>query len=293
MDDMEVTRIVPDQETEPVFNLLPVKITVMKMRYLIPILFVMTVCIVTAGCSQSSGPKDSGQVFPATSAPTQKVSGSLTTPADLTILVNRAATYARENGREKATAAFNDPNGPFMQGEVYVFAEAYDGTALAEPFHHELVETNVKNMTDRYGVHLYQNMEETGRYGIGFVSYDYPNPARNNRIEPKFSVVSDVDGTYYVGAGTYAGSGIVFPSAAIGPATREYTITDLTAFVRQAVAYARANGKEKTVAAFGDTGGQFSDGELDTTGTGLQWHGDGKFPLSGHRKEPDQPDQLP
>ncbi len=232
------------------------------MRYLLPILLVITACIITAGCSQSQGQKDSGQVPPATAAPTQKVSGTLTTPAELTILVNRAAAYARENGKEKAIAAFNDPNGQFVQGELYVFAEDYDGTALAEPFHHELVGTNLRNMTDRYGVSLVQNLEETAQYGIGFVSYDYPNPAHNNRIEPKLSVVSDVDGTYYVGAGTYAGSGIVYPSAAIGPVTREYTVAGLTVFVKQAAVYARANGKEKAVAAFGDPGGPFVEGEL-------------------------------
>ena len=233
----------------------------MKMRYLLPILLIIIVCIVTAGCSQQ-GQKDSGQAPPATSAPILKVSGIGTTPTELTIFVNRAATYARENGKEKAIAVFNDPNGPFVQDEVYVFSEAYDGTALAEPFHHELVGTNIRNLTGRFGVPLVQNLEETARYGIGFVSYDYPNPKNNNRIEPKLSVVSDVDGTYYVGAGTYAGSGMVYPSAAIGPATRVYTIADLTGFVKQAVSYARANGKEKAVAAFSDPNGQFADGEL-------------------------------
>jgi signal transduction histidine kinase len=234
----------------------------MKMRYLPPILLVIIICLITAGCSQSQGQKDSGQAPPATAAPTREVSAAAITPAELTKLVNRAAAYARENGREKTIAAFNDPNGPFVQGEVYVFAEAYDGTALAEPFHHELVGTNMREMTDRYGVPFVKNLEETARYGIGFVSYDYPNPKNNNRIEPKLSVVSDVDGSYYIGAGTYAGSGMVFPSAVIGPATRVYTVADLPAFVKQAVAYARANGKEKALAAFGDSGGQFADGEL-------------------------------
>jgi signal transduction histidine kinase len=52
------------------------------------------------------------------------------------------------------------------------------------------------------------------------------------------------------------------PSAAIGPATRVYTVADLTGFVKQAVTYARANGKEKAIAAFSDPKGQFADGEL-------------------------------
>ncbi len=235
----------------------------MKMRYLLPLLLVIIICIVTAGCSQLQEQKDSGPAGgPGIVTPTPKVAAIGTTPADLTALVSRAAAYARENGREKAIAAFNDPNGSFVQDEVYIFAETYEGTALAEPFHHELVGTNIRNMTDRYGIPLVWNLEETAQYGIGFVSYDYPNPKNNNRVEPKLSVVSDVDGSYYVGAGTYAGSGIIYPSAAIGPATRTYSIDDLPAFVKTAVAYARSNGKEKALAAFGDPNGQFADGEL-------------------------------
>ena len=118
----------------------------MKRGYLFPVLLVIIVCIVTAGCTSREGSKDSGQA-PLIPAPTLKVSAFLTTPADLTTLVNRAAAYARENGREKAIAAFNDPNGSFVQGEIYVFSESYDGVALAEPFHHELVGTDVRNMT--------------------------------------------------------------------------------------------------------------------------------------------------
>ncbi len=234
----------------------------MKMRYLLPILLLVMGIIITAGCSQSQGQKNSGQEPQVTSSPTQKIPAIGTTPPDLTILVNRAAAYARENRREKAIAAFNDPKGAFVHDEVYVFAGAYDGTALAEPFHPELVGTNIKNMTDNFGVPFVRNLEETGQYGTGFVSYDYPNPMSNNHVEPKLSVVSDVDGTYYVGAGTYAGSGIVYPSAAIGPATRAYTVADLPAFVKKTVAYARANGREKALAEFGDPAGQFSDGEL-------------------------------
>jgi len=249
-------------EPETAFNWLPIEISVMKMGGFLPVLLVIIVCMVSAGCSQSVGSKESGQAPPPTAVPTLKVSTGGTTPAELTNLVNRAAAYARENGKEKAIAAFNDPNGPFVQGEVYVFSEAYDGTALAEPFHHELVGTNIRNLTDRFGVPIGRNLAETARYGIGYVSYDYPNPKNNNRVESKLSVVSDMDGTCYVGAGTYAGSGMVYPSAAIGPATRVYAVADLTGFVKQAVAYARANGKEKALTTFSDPSGPFADGEL-------------------------------
>jgi signal transduction histidine kinase len=236
----------------------------MKLKKLILVLLMIGGFVLAAGCSQSaqqSSGTSTGIATPQTSPGSAGSSGKIT-PAELTIRVKEAVAYARENGREKAVAAFNDPNGSFVRDHVYVFAEDYNGLALAEPFEHDIVGTNIRNMTDRYGVPLVRNLGETGEYGIGYVSYDYPDPKNNKTIEPKLSVVADADGTYYVGAGAYAGSGIVYPSSAIGLATRNYSVADLTAFVKQAVAYAKENGKEKAFAAFNNRTGRFADGEL-------------------------------
>jgi signal transduction histidine kinase len=233
----------------------------MKQRELILVLLIIAALVAAAGCSQSAQQKNTNQAG-VTVAASPSGPGGKVTPGDLTKMVRQAVAYARENGKEKAIAAFNDPKGQFVSGDVYIFAEAYDGTALAEPFHQELVGTNILTMTDRYGVLLVKNLGETARNGIGFVSYNYPNPKKNNLVEPKLSVVADVDGTYYVGAGAYAGSGMVFPSAAIGPATHPYSISMLTGFVKQAVAFARANGSETAIRAFNDPAGRFADGEL-------------------------------
>jgi len=227
------------------------------------ILLLITGLVLAAGCTGAIPPqKDQSQTpappeAPATGQPPAKI-----TPADLTDQVKEAVLYAKANGKEKAIAAFNDPNGSFVRNSVYIFAEIYDGTALAEPFEQEIVGTNIGNMTDRYGVPLVKNLQETARFGIGYVSYDYPNPQDKKTITPKLSVVADVDGTYYVGAGTYAGFGMVYPSTGIGQKSRDYTTGDLTAFVKNAVFYAKAHGKEAALAAFNDQKGQFADGEL-------------------------------
>jgi len=234
----------------------------MKKVAIVFIFLLFTGLIISAGCSQTS-PQAGNNNTAVTTTPASTPAGSgKITPTDLTRMVKEAVTYARENGREKAVAAFNDPNGSFVKNSVYVFAETYDGTALAEPFEQELVGTNVRNMTDRYGVPIIKNLEETAGHGIGYVSYDFQNPKNNNAIEPRLSVVADVDGTYYVGADTYAGSRMVYPSTGIGPATRAYTTADLTGFVKNAKAYAKENGKEKALVAFNDPKGQFADGEL-------------------------------
>jgi signal transduction histidine kinase len=232
-------------------------------KWILSLLFIAGF-LLAAGCSQPAqlgSSTDTGVRTPAPAASPSGTAGKIT-PAYLTQRVKEAVAYARENGREKAIAAFNDPNGSFVKDGVYIFAEDYSGMALAEPFEHTIVGTNIRDMTDRYGVPLVRHLEETAGYGIGFVSYDYPNPADNREMKPKLSVVADVDGTYYVGAGTYAGSGIVYPSTVIGPATRTYTTTDLTGFVQKAVRYARDNGREKALAAFNNPKGEFALGEL-------------------------------
>ncbi|OPX62732.1 MULTISPECIES: cache domain-containing protein [unclassified Methanoregula] len=236
----------------------------MRTRDVYSLLLIAACLLLAAGCSRPVQ-KDGSAALPVvtTGAPvTPAAPAGKISPADLTVLVKNAVAHARANGREKAVAAFNNPEGGFVKDGVYIFAEDYTGTALAEPFEHGIVGTNIGNMTDRYGITLVRNLQETAGYGIGFVSYDYPNPNNNNVIEPKLSVVADADGTYYIGAGGYAGSGMVYPSTVIGPATRKYTISDLTSFVKNGVAYARANGREKALPAFNDPEGQFIDGEL-------------------------------
>lgn len=235
----------------------------MRTRELFCLLMVACCLLLSAGCIQpaqqngTSGPPVITTIPATPAAPAGKV-----TPSDLTAHVKEAVAHARANGKEKSVSEFNDPYGRFVKDGIYIFAEDYNGTALAEPFEHGIVGKNIGNMTDRYGVTLVRNLQETAGYGIGFVSYDYPNPQNNRIIEPKLSVVADVDGTYYVGAGSYAGSGMIYPSTGIGPATRKYTISDLTSFVEDGVAYARANRKERAVAAFNNPKGQFADGEL-------------------------------
>ena len=125
----------------------------MKKSVLLVFLILIAGLVLIAGCSQTV-PQNNGDKATVTTAP-PPVQGSVgkITPADLTVMVKEAVAYAKENGKERAIAAFNDPNGSFVKNGIYIFAEDYDGTALAEPFEHGIVGTNIRNMTDRYGSH--------------------------------------------------------------------------------------------------------------------------------------------
>ena len=152
--------------------------------------------------------------------------------------------------------------------------KADNGTALAEPFEHDIVGSSILNLTDSYGVPIVRNLIETAGFGIGFVSYDYPNPANNNTVESKLSVVGNVDGNYYAGAGLYSSQGDIYPSVRMNLSGPPHDEKDLVAYVREAVVYAKANGKEKAIAVFNDPNSPFNRGELvlmafDYNGTNL------------------------
>jgi signal transduction histidine kinase len=243
----------------------------------------LAAAVLAAGCTGSTGqapPKTSpvatittpaAQVSAGTiSSPT----GNITTTQGLVTFVGKAAGYARVNGMEKAVAAFSDTNGSFVSGNVHVFAIDYNGTLLADPEEPGTVGTNISDMTDSYGTPLVKNLAETARYGRGYVSYTYPNPAKNGTSEPRITVVEDVDGTYYVAAGMSASEGVVFPSTVLNTSGREPAVSDLVRYVKDAVAYAKASGKENALAAFNDPKGSFVQGELvmmafDYNGTNL------------------------
>jgi signal transduction histidine kinase len=245
----------------------------MKMRDFFLILTIIIGLILAAGCSQTAPQEKALANGTATAQVSGTPAGNLT-PRDVVRFVDTAVAYARANGKEKAVAAFNDPNGEFSKDGMFVFAIAYNGTALAEPFQPELVGHDLSNLADPYGVPIVRNLAETARFGKGYVSYDYPNPAKNNAVEPKLTVVSDVDGTYYVAAGMYESRGMIYPSTLLGPVTRNNTREELVGFVKKAVAFARENGRETAIAAFNDRNDSFADGQttvmaLDYNGTPL------------------------
>ncbi|MEN6343030.1 MAG: cache domain-containing protein [Methanospirillum sp.] len=246
----------------------------MARRIILLIAFIAVMALV-AGCIQSP---PANATTPATTAAVTTASetppAAITTTPDLIAFVKRAASFARENGRVTAVAAFNNPNGSFVVGNVHIFAVDYNRTLLADPTEPATVGTDISNLTDSFGIPLVKKLGETARFGRGLVSYDYPNPKNNAIAEPKLTVVEDVDGAYYVAAGFYASEGDVFPSVVLNTTAAKANVSDLVAYVKSAVAYARTNGKEKALAAFNDPNGGFVRGELvimalDSNGTAL------------------------
>jgi len=129
-------------------------------------------------------------------------SGDLLVDNELRQFVADAKAYAQKNGKDNALAEFNNPNGSFMKGDRYVFAYDYNGTVLAWPYQPGQIGVNRLNATDPMGAHHVQAMLAGAQNGTALVDYYTVNPATNT-TELKISYVTDVDGTWMLGAGRY------------------------------------------------------------------------------------------
>jgi hypothetical protein len=201
----------------------------------------------------------------------QQVAGTGTAPAanatsTLKSFVAEAAAYAREHGRTDALAAFNNPQGEFVRGELYIFAYDMNGTVLALPFQQGFIGTDRKGVKDTNGVAYIDGLRWAAAEGGGSIYYVYPNPANGYAEELKLSYVVPVDETWFVGSGIYIPGIDVGFNASIKDA--------LVQRVKSARDYAQDQGKEAASAAFNDRSGDFADGgayifAYDTNGTTL------------------------
>lgn len=214
------------------------------------IALVLIGAVLMAGCTAQTG---GGATTPTATTPASGAANVSLDEQRLVAFVEEAAAYARANGREASLARFNDPNGSWVRGELYVFAYDLNGTVLALPFQADAVGTSRYGIVDVNGVPFVQNAIAAARNGSGFFRYHYPNPARNYSVEQKTSYAIGL-GDWFVGAGFYAPGGEEGVSARSRPG--------LVAHVEQAAAYARSNGQARAIAAFNDPNGSFVKDDL-------------------------------
>ncbi|MDD1686366.1 cache domain-containing protein [Methanoregula sp.] len=127
---------------------------------------------------------------------------------ELRQFVADAKAYAMANGKKRALAEFNNPNGSFVKDGLYIFADDYNGTVLAWPYRTDLVGVNMFNATDAMGSYHFQAILNSARNGTGMVEYYTQNPSTNT-TQLKIGYVTDVDGTWVLGAGRYMEPGTV------------------------------------------------------------------------------------
>jgi len=121
----------------------------------------------------------------------------------LKTFVREAIAYAGTVGTDGALREFNDKNGTFVRGDLYIYAFDYNGTTLALPYQPQLIGTDLSGLQDPFGVNYTRVEILLAQHGGGFIFYLYADPSRNMTVEPKMSYVQKVDDTWWLGAGVY------------------------------------------------------------------------------------------
>jgi cytochrome c len=171
-------------------------------KSLIPILSLLLTALflITAGCTQNQPVISSpAPATPAATAITQQP--TYTSNETLVAFVESAVAYAKANGKEKALAEFNNRNGSFVRGELYIYAYAFNGTTLAHPINPEDVG---KLRSGANGVFV-KEMGAVVRNGSGYYRFVYINPLHNNTLESKLGYGAAIDENWWLGSGVYEG----------------------------------------------------------------------------------------
>ena len=131
------------------------------------------------------------------------MSAALAAPKDDAMdLVSKAVAHVKEVGKDKALASFNDPKGPYVKGDLYVFAYTLQGVILAHPMNAKLIGKDMTNVKDSDGKFFTKDFIATvNGPGKGWVDYNWTNPT-SKKIEAKSSYVAKA-GDIFVGCGIY------------------------------------------------------------------------------------------
>ena len=117
-------------------------------------------------------------------------------------LLGRAVRAIKTDGRDSAFASFNDPKGPFVDRDLYVFVFKLDGMTLAHGGNPALVGRNVSNLKDVDGKPFMSNMINLAKdVGEGWIDYKWLNNT-SKKIEAKRSYIIKID-DYLIGVGVY------------------------------------------------------------------------------------------
>jgi cytochrome c len=127
-----------------------------------------------------------------------------TDPAEMAkLLVERAAASILSVGPQRALADITRPDGGFVNGDLYVFCTASDGTVLAHGGNPKLVGKNLSTVRDSEGTLPMMEITRVGQtMGQGWVAYLWPNP-RTRHIERKTSFVIRIDDRSVCACGYY------------------------------------------------------------------------------------------
>jgi len=118
-------------------------------------------------------------------------------------MVKKAVAFVKANGKEKAYAEFNNPNGQFVKHDLYVMCYDMSGNNKCHGSNPKLIGKNLIEIKDADGKFIVKGFIDIASHGDGkgWLEYKWPN-ATTKAIEAKSTYVEKVD-DILLGVGIY------------------------------------------------------------------------------------------
>lgn len=118
-------------------------------------------------------------------------------------LVKKAVAHARGKGVEQACRDFADPQGGFIQGELYVFVQDMGAKMVCHGANKRMNGKDLSQLKDANGKFFSRDMAALAKSrGSGWVDYQWVNPA-TQALEAKTSYIEKIDDGTWLGVGIY------------------------------------------------------------------------------------------
>jgi len=125
------------------------------------------------------------------------------TAEEASALVKKGIAYLKANGPEKSYAAFNDPQGQFVDRDLYLFVFDMSGKTMAHGANKKLLDKNLIDLKDADGkAFIKEFIDVANKKGQGWVDYKWPHPV-TKAIEHKSSYVEKLNDNTFIGVGIY------------------------------------------------------------------------------------------
>ncbi|HEY5216923.1 MAG TPA: cache domain-containing protein [Pseudolabrys sp.] len=96
---------------------------------------------------------------------------------DAVTMVKKAVAAIKVDGTEKTYAAISTPGGRFVDGEIYVVVQSFDGITVAHATNPKLIGRNMSEEQDVDGKYFSKDMTELARTHASFwYDYKFSNP---------------------------------------------------------------------------------------------------------------------
>lgn len=116
-------------------------------------------------------------------------------------MVKKGVSFVKANGKDKAFAEFNNLNGQFVEGDLYIMVYDMNGVNKAHGSNPKLIGKNLLEIKDAEGKYIVKGLIEAANKGKGWVDYRWPNGV-TKAVEQKSTYVEKVEDVL-IGVGIY------------------------------------------------------------------------------------------